>query len=76
MKVERQKFTRTVGGKIKGYDSEGSIEGGIPEVHWNYRREYRKKGHSGTSEGSSEGGLTDIHQKCTHTTKFFDARQF
>ena len=76
MKVERQKFTRTVGGKIKGYDSEGSSEGGIPEVHWNYRREYRKKGHSGTSEGSSEGGLTDIHQKCTHTTKFFDARQF
>ena len=33
-------------------------------------------GHSGTSEGSSEGGPTDIHQKCTHTTKFFDARQF
>ena len=56
--------------------SEGSSEGGIPEVHRNCRREYRKMGHSGTSEGSSEGGPTDIHQKCTHTTKFFDARQF
>ena len=39
MKGERQKFTRTVGGQIKGYDSEGSSEGGELEVHWNCRRD-------------------------------------
>ena len=39
MKVERQKFTRTVGGKVTGCDSEGFSEGGEPEVHWNCRRE-------------------------------------
>ena len=33
VKVENQKFTRTVGGKVMGCDSEGSSEGGEPEVH-------------------------------------------
>ena len=39
VKVENRKFTRTVGGKVKGYDREGSSEGGKAEVHWNCRRE-------------------------------------
>ena len=63
MKVGRQKFTGTVGGKVTGCYSEGSSEGGEPEVHWNCRREYRKKGHSSTSEGSSEGGEPEVHWK-------------
>ena len=33
VKVERQKFTRTVGGKVTGCYSEGFSEGGEPEVH-------------------------------------------
>ena len=33
MKVERQKFTRTVGGMVTGCYSEGSSEGGKAEVH-------------------------------------------
>ena len=39
VKVENQKFTRTVGVKVTGCYSEGSSEGGEPEVHWNCRRE-------------------------------------
>ena len=39
MKVENQKFTGTVGGKVTGCYSEGSSEGGELEVHWNCRRD-------------------------------------
>jgi hypothetical protein len=33
VKVENRKFTKTVGGKVTGCYSEGSSEGGEPEVH-------------------------------------------
>ena len=42
--------------------SQGSSEGGIPKVHQNCRREYRRKGLRGSSHGSSEGGIPEVHQ--------------
>ena len=33
VKVENQKFTGTVGGRVTGWYSEGSSEGGRPQVH-------------------------------------------
>ena len=37
VKVENRKFTGTVGERLTGWYSEGSSEGGEPEVHWNCR---------------------------------------
>ena len=54
----RQKFTRTVGERLTGCYSEGSSEGGEPEVHWNCRLGVTG-GYDG--EGSSVGGKAEVH---------------
>ena len=52
------KFTGIVEGMVTGCYSEGSSEGGEPEVHWNCRLGVTG-GYDG--EGSSVGGKAEVH---------------
>ena len=57
MKVENQKFTKTVGGKVTGCYSEGPVK----VENQKFTRTVRGKVTGCYSEGSSEGGEPEAH---------------